>query len=144
MNKWDNRYLELAALVSTWSKDPSTKVGAVIVGRRKTQIAVGYNGFPPGIEDSLERLNDREMKYSLIQHAERNVLDNVSFSPYGATLYATMFPCPQCALSIVSKGIKIVIAPHWECGPERWQLKSIQAYNILREAGISVVKVREQ
>jgi dCMP deaminase len=70
---WDARYLDLARHVAKWSKDPSTQVGAVVVGKDRRKIAVGYNGFPRGIADD-NRLFDREVKYTLIQHAERNVI----------------------------------------------------------------------
>lgn len=125
-------------IAEEWSKDPSTKVGAVIVGEHKTQVAVGYNGFPEGIEDSIERLESRTLKYALTQHAERNVLDHVSFSTRGATLYATMFPCSECAKSIITKGIGRVVAPDWKDGPERWHMECLSAHSMFREAGVEV------
>ena len=107
----DQRYLKLASHVAEWSKDPSTKVGAVIVGGDRREIALGYNGFPPGIDDTPERLAHKETKYAMTQHAERNVLDNARFDLAGATLYVTMYPCNECAKSIVAKGIKRVVCP---------------------------------
>ena len=68
--KWDLRFLELAHHISQWSKDPSTKVGCVVVGSDREIRSTGFNGFPRGIEDSIERLEDREEKYPLICHAE--------------------------------------------------------------------------
>ena len=64
--KWDKRFLELAEHVSTWSKDPSTQVGCVIANDDRRVVALGINGFPKGIEDSEERLNDRETKYKYV------------------------------------------------------------------------------
>ena len=55
LGKWDVRFLKLAHEVASWSKDPSTKVGCVLVKGKKV-ISVGYNGLPMGIEDSIERL----------------------------------------------------------------------------------------
>ena len=55
MNKWDMRFLELAALVATWSKDPSTQVGAVIVDSAKRIVSVGFNGAPRGVQEQLFR-----------------------------------------------------------------------------------------
>ena len=72
--KWDRRFLELAEHISTWSKDPSTKVGCVVVGEDREIRSTGFNGFPRGIEDDAERLEDREQKYPLICHAEENAI----------------------------------------------------------------------
>src|SRR5271169_4441773 len=109
--KWVARWFALAEHVATWSKDPCTKVGAVIVGRSRRQVALGYNGFPEGIADTEERLHDKETKLRLTLHAERNALDNAAFNLRGATLICTMFPCLECAKSIVGKGIERVVAP---------------------------------
>lgn len=135
--KWYRRYMQMAELVATWSKDPSTKVGAVVVGRNSRLIAVGYNGFPPGIEDDLERLSDREVKYRLIQHAERNVLDNARFDLAGGTLVTTLYPCHECAKSIVSRRIAEVVTRR---PPERepWASSARFAQDIFKEAGIVV------
>lgn len=109
--KWDQRFLELAGHVAAWSKDPSTKAGAVLVGRRRQQISLGYNGFPPGIEDTSERLNDRQTKYNLVVHAERNALYNADFDTEGGTMYVSPLPpCSDCAKSIITKGITRVVA----------------------------------
>ena len=89
-NKWDNRYLNLAREVSTWSKDPSTQVGAVAIGEKGQVLAQGYNGFPRGVNDSLERYNDKEVKYRYVVHAEMNCIYNATFT--GASLNnATMY-----------------------------------------------------
>ena len=61
-SKWDLRFLELANHISSWSKDPSTKVGCIIVGADREIRSTGFNGFPRGIDDSEERLTDREEK----------------------------------------------------------------------------------
>ena len=138
-NKWDTRFSALAQYVAEeWSKDPSTKVGAIAVGVDKTQVAIGYNGFPPGIEDDLDRLNDQEQRRLLMQHAERNVLDNATFDLRGATIYSTQYPCPQCSLSIVTKRIYRIVCPSWQHLPERKQLRGIQAASILREGNVLV------
>ena len=68
-NKWDKRFLELAKHISDWSKDPSTKVGCVVVGEDREIRSTGFNGFPRGIEDKIERREEREQKYPMICHA---------------------------------------------------------------------------
>ena len=73
-DKWDKRFLHLAKHISEWSKDPSTKVGCIVVGEDREIRSTGFNGFPRGIEDKQERLEDREQKYPMICHAEENAI----------------------------------------------------------------------
>jgi dCMP deaminase len=134
---WDQRFLDLAHHVATWSKDPSTKVGAVLVGTDKRQVALGYNGFPRGIADSTYRLADRDSKLRYTIHAERNVLDNAHFPTQGATLYCTHPPCTSCALSIISKGIhRVVSSPMSSEFASRWGAETFLSRDLFREAGV--------
>ena len=80
MTDWDARYLDLAENVSSWSKDPSRKIGAVAVGSKGQILSQGYNGFPRGIDDSIERYNDKETKYRYVVHAEMNVVYNATYN----------------------------------------------------------------
>ena len=109
---WDEYFLDIAELVSTRSKDPSTKVGAVIV-RDKTILSTGYNGFARGVNDNIPERYDRPEKYLWTIHAEENAILNagrIGIKTEGASLYVTpMHPCSNCALSIVQSGIKEVI-----------------------------------
>jgi dCMP deaminase len=122
-----------------WSKDPSTRVGAVLVGKDRRDIALGYNGFPPGIADRTDRLNDRDVKLRLTQHAERNVLDNARFDVSGATLYTTFFVCAECAKSVVSRGIARVVCPP-AADREPWKSDAEWSQQLLMEAGVRVVR----
>lgn len=133
----DLRYYRLALHVAGWSKDPSTRVGAVMVGTERGRVALGYNGFPPGIEDSRERLEDRETKLRLTQHAERNVLDNADFPAKGATLYVTFFPCSECAKSVVSRGVARVVCPR-PSDREPWASDTRWTLLLFGEAGVEV------
>lgn len=110
MTDWDERFLNLADHVSQWSKDPRTKVGAVIVDQKKRVISLGYNGFPRGVEDTPERYDDRPTKHLFVAHAERNALDNSPMSVEGCTLYVPLVPCSECAKSIIQKGIARVVS----------------------------------
>lgn len=106
--KWNNRFIELASHISTWSLDPSTKVGAVISEGKKL-ISIGYNGPPPGIDDSFA-LRDRDTKISCTIHAEMNAIDfsgrdNLS----ECTLYITHPPCDRCTAYIIKKRVGHVI-----------------------------------
>lgn len=133
--EWLRRYYDLALHVAQWSKDPSTKVGAVLVGRNRRSIALGYNGFPPGLLDTPDRLSDRAVKWKLTQHAERNVLDNASFDATDGVLVSTLFPCRECTKSIISKGIALVASVP-PTDPRHDWLEDSTAW--LREAGVKV------
>lgn len=118
MTKWDLRLLDLAAFISTWSKDPSTKVGAVIAMDRRI-ISMGYNGLPQRISDDMFTLEDRALKYDTIIHAEMNALLFARGSVVGASLYTFPFqPCSRCASMVIQAGIARVVAPppieHWK------------------------------
>ena len=110
MNKWDKRFMELAEHVASWSYDPNTKVGCVIVDDRNRILSVGYNGFPRGVEDDPFRYRDRPTKHLFVAHAERNALDNSPHSVEGCIMYVPLLPCNECAKSIIQRGIKKVVA----------------------------------
>ena len=149
INKWYKRYLRLAAEVATWSKDPNTQVGAVVVGSKGQILSQGYNGFPRGISDSNKRLNDRDIKLSLIVHAEMNAIFNASYSGVsldGSTIFIHGLPaCSECAKGIIQVGIKRVIVskqcienkPHWN---DSWN----KSKAMFAEAGIAVFVIDEK
>jgi len=111
MADWQTRMMHLAEHVAAWSKDPSTKVGAVVMEPgTHVVLGLGYNGFPRGVGDD-ERLHDRPSKYPRIVHAEVNAILNASRNVRGAILYATKFPCAECAKVIIQAGIAEVGAP---------------------------------
>lgn len=110
MNKWDLRFLRLAEETASWSKDPSTKVGCVIVDPDTNRIAgVGFNGFPRGMCDHKELYECRETKYSRTIHAEVNAVLNSSGSVEGMTAYVTAPPCTSCALVLIQSGVSRVV-----------------------------------
>lgn len=133
MDKWDKRFLDLAKLISTWSKDPSTQVGAVLTNGNEI-VCVGYNGFPRGISDD-ERLLDREYKLSIILHAEENVLLK---GQAGDTIYTYPFlPCSRCASKIIQVGIKRVVS--YINDNERWRDNFMISEGLFKEAGVKLV-----
>jgi dCMP deaminase len=134
---WDYRFLQLAETVSSWSKDPSRKVGSVVVDNKRRVVSLGYNGFPRGVEDSAERYADRELKLKLVCHAERNALDNSSASVEGATLYTTLFPCNECVKSIIQRGISKVVTIVPEPGKNQLFYLPI-SYMMLKESGVEL------
>lgn len=92
-----------------WSKDPSTKVGCVIVRPDKTIASVGYNGFPRGIVDDDARYADRSVKYLMVKHAEENAIYSARESLFGYTAYVTHHPCATCTGSLIQNGIKTIV-----------------------------------
>ena len=133
--KWDKRFLELAKLVGSWSKDPSTQVGAVIVDDNNRIVSVGYNGFPQGVEDTEEKLLDREKKYDIIVHAEANALMFANKSVEGCTLYSWPFqPCSRCAGLIIQSRIKRVVSV--TSIDNKWEKSFRIARQLFKESGI--------
>jgi len=107
---WDERFLAMAQHVAEWSKDPSTKVGAVIVSPDRSEISIGYNGFPRGVNDDPNSYFDRELKLMQTVHAELNAILNAGHSLKGHTLYTTLAPCCHCAAAIIQAGIVRVVS----------------------------------
>lgn len=107
--KWDRRFLELAEHVAAWSKDPSTKVGCVLVNPHRVVVGLGYNGFPRGVEDREDRLHERTVKYLLVQHAEVNAVLNAAGPTRGTTAYVTHAPCASCTGILIQAGIARVV-----------------------------------
>jgi len=132
---WDRHWLGVAKAVSKGSKDPSTKIGAIIIRPDRSEVSWGYNGFPNGIADTLERLNNREIKYGLVLHGEENALLKACEDVTGCTIYIwPLFSCKRCALQIIQSGIKRVVSP--PPASERWQASYEEAMTLYREAGV--------
>ena len=138
--KWDIRFLEMARFVSLWSKDPSTQTGAVIVDANNRLVSVGYNGFPQGVNDSPERYADRDLKYKMIVHCERNAILFAQRDLAGCTLYTYPFiSCSVCAGMVIQSGITRCVAPSIpEEKQARWKEDMDLSVNMLREAGVQV------
>ena len=140
-DKWDARFIELARHISGWSKDPSTKVGCVIIGEDREIRSTGFNGCPRGIADNLERLEDREQKYPLICHAEENAIMHaarIGVSLKGCVAYVTWPPCTGCSRSLIQAGIVEVVYPADIEIPERWENDFAMSVAMMEAAGITV------
>ena len=141
VNKYDERYLELAKHIATWSKDPSTGVGAVAIGEKGQVLAQGYNGFPRGVDDTKERYDNKDMKYRYVVHAEMNCIYNAGYngaSLDGAQLYVYGLPvCNDCAKGIIQVGIERVVSPKngMEVS-EKWKVSCIDTVSMFKEVGI--------
>ena len=143
--KWDLRFIGLAQHISTWSNDPSTKVGCVVVGEDREIRSTGFNGFPRGINDDEERLMDREKKYPLICHAEENAIMHaarIGVSLKDSTAYVTWPPCSRCARSLIQAGIREIVYPETGKIPERWIEDFTISDSMLNEAGVAVRSIK--
>ena len=145
--KWHSRFLKLAHEVASWSKDRSTKVGAVIMGPDRDPRSFGYNGFPRNVNDEVEERHERPLKYSWTEHAERNALANcnrVGIPTKGCTIYITHFPCPDCARMIIQSGLAKVVVDE-KCMEAdfgtRWRESLEIAKEMLSEAGVVVESI---
>lgn len=140
MANWVERYIKLAREVSTWSKDPSRQIGAVVISNSGQVLAQGYNGFPRGIFDRPERYNNRELKYKLVVHAEMNCIYNATrngTSLNGASLYVWGLPvCNECAKGIIQVGITNVIWSTNEEIPPIWEESMRLTQQMFNESGI--------
>lgn len=135
MSKWDVRFLELAATVATWSKDPSTAVGAVIADAKNRVVSLGFNGFPRGVHDETV---PRDEKLRRTIHAEENALLFAGRSVEGCTIYVTHAPCARCAAKLIQAGIARVVAQVPVDGfAARWEDEIRSATEMFLEAGVA-------
>ena len=138
--EWNCRYLKLAHEIAQWSKDPSKKIGAIAVGSKGQVLAQGYNGFPRGITHSPHRLNNRELKYKYVVHAEMNLIYNASYNGVsldGSTVYITGLPvCSECAKGLIQVGVQQVIMPTQEDTPDKWVESFQLSKELFEEAGV--------
>lgn len=135
---WINRFFELADFYATWSKDPSTKVGAVIVDPLRIIVGLGYNGFARGVIDLPSRYDDKDVKHKLVVHAEMNAILNSIVSLRDCVMFSTKFPCSECAKAIIQKGIVAVYTRH----PARtgiWAIDAEYSRMMMEEAQVTIV-----
>jgi dCMP deaminase len=141
-SKWQARFIDLAEEISTWSKDSSSRVGAVIVRPDRTIASIGFNGFPRGVEDSPDRIANRDTKLLFTIHAEMNAILSAKEPLKDYSLFVWPFqPCAHCAASIIQSGIREVYCPfnaHLE-SYERWAESFKAALQMFDEAGVTVI-----
>lgn len=119
-----------------YSKDPRTKVGALILRADGTPVSWGYNGFPRGIVETTKLWNNREEKYKRVLHAESNAIDFARESLAGTTIFCSLFPCSNCAARIVQAGIKTVVFE----GEPREDLGAKVAFEMFSQASIEIFR----
>lgn len=138
---WDMRFLALADHVAMWSKDPSTRVGAVIVDHKRRVVGMGYNGFPRGVSDSLEDYDNREVKYRKIVHAEANAILNAVREIDGCTIYCTFAPCAACTALLIQKAIGRVVYLRNAAAEERWKRDMAISAEMFMEARVPMTAI---
>lgn len=145
MANWNERYLQMAELVGSWSKDPTTKCGAVIVRPDNTVASVGFNGFPKGCSDHESFYNDRELKYARVMHAEVNAILLAREPLDGYTIFTHQAPnigpsCDRCSAAVIQAGIKKIVHRGRVDNP-RWNDSIQKGIDMYNEAGIKVVEL---
>lgn len=153
-NRWDSGFMRQALDWAHMSKDPATQVGCVIVGPDRETRSTGFNGFPRGIADTPDRLNDRDTKLRLIVHAERNAICNaarIGTSLLGCTLYLAATddtgmvwggpPCTACVIELIQAGITRIVSFPIKPAPSKWHADLAFAHTVLSEVGIEYREV---
>jgi len=110
---WDECFMRMAHVIASRSKDPSSQAGAVVTTMENVVVGLGYNGWPKGIDvDALpwDREGDFEKtKYAYVCHAEENAIYNANAHTKNCKIYCTLFPCNECAKTIIQNGVKEII-----------------------------------
>jgi dCMP deaminase len=147
--RWDRHFLQLCLDHARMSKDPSTRVGAVVVGPDREIRSAGFNGFPRGIADHVTRLEDRDTKMALVVHGEMNAIlaaARVGIPMKGCTMYLAATddggevwggpPCTRCTVEVIQAGISEIVSWPFKNVPSRWLNDITRAKALLQEAGI--------
>lgn len=140
---WTDYFLAMAHLVASKSKDPSTKVGCVVITEDKVVAATGYNGLPRGVEDRADRM-ERPAKYLWTSHAEENAVAQaarVGMKLKGGTAYVTHMPCSRCARTLIQAGIETVVVDRGTTSMPQEEFDV--AMQMFKEAGVDVAQIVE-
>lgn len=142
---WHQYFMSMVHLCAMKSRDPSSKIGAVVVGPDRAIRSTGYNGLPRGVEYAPGR-DEKPEKYYWYEHAERNSVFNaarIGVSTLGCTMYVNVMPCADCARAIINSGIREVVV--WERRPDeadtmkpRWGDSMDRAREMMKEAGVAL------
>lgn len=142
--KWHRYFLSIVDVVAQKSRDPSTKVGCVIVGEDHQILSTGFNGFPRGVRDLEGRYRVRETKYMFIEHADRNAIFNAArtgIALKGSTMYLPWRPCHECTRAIIQAGITHIVVNNLPISIElekRWGKSWDVSDTMIIESGINI------
>lgn len=143
--KWTNHFIKVAELVSTMSKDPNHKIGAVIVDKNNRIVSTGFNGFAKGIVDTEDRLNDKETKRLLMLHAEENAILYAKQDLTDCSIYVYGYPsCIHCTSIIIQSGIKNIYYKNSRKDntiSDYWKHNLEMALSLATEAGVNVIEL---
>lgn len=140
---WDDYFMTLVYLVAMRSKDRSTHIGAVVIGPDKEIRSTGYNSFPRGMNDNVEKRQDRPLKYEMIEHAERNACYNatlIGVSLKNCVMYTNGIPCSDCARAVIQSGIKeVVVDSRWHNKNDaKWKASCKISLEMFDEVGVKI------
>ena len=141
-----NNFLQISHTIAKRSKDPSTQLGAVIVGPDHEIRSTGYNCFPRGIDDEVPERYERPEEYKWVEHAERNAIYNAARmgTPLkDCIIYVPWFPCTDCARAIIQVGIVEVVIEDTEV-PDRWREDFTRSLQMFSEAGVNVRRLNSE
>lgn len=136
---WDKRWMDMVLLLASWSKDRSRQTGAVIVDTRNVLIAVGWNGFPRGLDDDVPARHERPAKYQWTEHAERNAIFNAAakgIPTAGCRMYLAWYPCADCARAVIQSGIFEIVCVEPDWNDPKWAADFAVVREMLAESGI--------
>lgn len=139
---WIKKFVDLANTIAGWSKDNSTKVGAVAVNDDYRVLSIGYNGFPQGVNDNIPERKERPLKYDYTEHAERNLIYTAAsegITLRNSTIVTTLFPCPDCARGIIQSKIKRVITPKPNYNHITYGEKFKISQEMFDESGVEII-----
>lgn len=146
-DNWKERFLQLADTVAGWSKDKSTKVGAVIVDDDNRVLSIGYNGFPVGVNDEENSRHERPIKYLYTEHGERNAIYSAArngIALKGSAIILRWYPCADCARAIIQSGIKTVICDEPDFNQAVWGEQFKVSHDMFIESGVIVNYIDEE
>lgn len=145
MTNWNERFINLATLIGSWSKDPSRKIGAVIVDKDNRIVSTGFNGFAKGIPDTEENLMNKDIKRLLMLHAEENAILYAKQDLTDCSLYiAGLPPCTHCALMIIQSGIKTVYFKNLrddKSVSSFWKDNIKTSIDLLKQGGVNLIEL---
>jgi dCMP deaminase len=141
---WKEYFINIAEQVKEKSKDKSTKIGTVIVGKDKEILTTGYNSFPRGLDDNNSGRQERPEKYFWFEHSERNAIYNaarIGVSLKGSTAYLTSgLPCTDCARGLIQSGVVKVVCKEicTTKNHDKWVVQQEKSFLMLTECGVTV------
>jgi dCMP deaminase len=143
MTEWLARYVELAEFVAGWSTDGSCRVGAVIYNpQTRSVLAMGYNGFPRGVNEDVASRHERPVKHKFTEHAERNAIFEAAMHGLrteGMGMAIPFYPCVDCARAIIQCGIREIVCLEPDFHDPRWGEDFRLTETMIAESGVRVV-----